>query len=151
MSAKEKKFVILLAEDDDEDYMLIYDALREVHLESKLQRVKNGEVLMDYVYRRNAFTDAEVAPLPRLILLDLNMPRKDGRECLREIKADPALKAIPVVVLTTSKAEEEVLGSYQLGANSFIKKPVSFADLAEAMKVLARFWFEVAEIPALCR
>ena len=148
MTPRAKKKVILLAEDDEDDYMLMRDALEGAHLTNELHRVEDGEALMDYLHRRNTFRDEKTSPVPGLILLDLNMPRKDGRECLREIKADPRLRAIPIVVFTTSKAEEEVLSSYQLGANSFIQKPVSFEDLVEVMRVLGRFWFEIAEIPA---
>ncbi len=108
---KGKPVTLLLAEDDDDDYRLTHDALQLCHLLNDLHRVSNGEELMDYLHRRNAFRDPQNSPTPGLILLDLNMPRKDGRECLLEIKGDPALKIIPVVVLTTSKAEEDVFRS----------------------------------------
>ncbi len=101
---------------------------------------------MDYLYRRGKYNEAS-APRPGVILLDLNMPRKDGREALREIKADPDLRRIPVVVLTTSKAEEDILRTYDLGVNSFIVKPVTFADLVEVMRTLGRYWFEIVELP----
>lgn len=139
---------LLLAEDDDDDYRLTRDALQLCHLLNDLRRVSDGEELMDYLYRRKAFRDPHDSPTPGLILLDLNMPRKDGRECLREIKGDPALKAIPVVVLTTSRAEEDVLRTYELGVNSFIKKPVTFGGLVEVIRVLGRYWFEIVEVPA---
>jgi CheY-like chemotaxis protein len=146
-----KSVTLLLAEDDDDDYKLTHDALQLCHLLNDLHRVSNGEELMDYLYRRKVFRDAQDSPTPALILLDLNMPRKDGRECLREIKGDPVLRSIPVVVLTTSKAEEDMLHSYELGANSFIKKPVTFVGLVEAVSVLGRYWFEIVEIPALAQ
>jgi CheY-like chemotaxis protein len=102
---------------------------------------------MDYLYQRGKYADLNLAPRPGLILLDLNMPKKDGREALREIKADPQLKHIPVVVLTTSKAEEDIYRSYELGANSYITKPVTFASLVEVMKTLGKYWFEIVELP----
>ena len=85
--------------------------------------------------------------MPGLILLDLNMPRKDGREALKEMKADPILRRIPIVVLTTSKAEEDILRSYDLGVNSYVTKPVTFKSLVELIKVLGQYWFEVVELP----
>jgi CheY-like chemotaxis protein len=150
-NTKRKPITLLLAEDDDEDYRLTYDALRLCHLLNDLHRVSDGQELMDYLYRRNGFQDPEKSPTPGLILLDLNMPRKDGRECLRDIKADPALKIIPIVVLTTSKAEEDMLRSYELGVNSFITKPVTFGGLVDAVRVLGQYWFEIVDIPALAQ
>jgi CheY-like chemotaxis protein len=137
---------LLLAEDDDDDYFLTARALKENRLRNEVARVKDGEELMQYLRHEGAYK-AEVPAQPSLILLDLNMPRKDGREALREIKSDPALKHIPVVVLTTSRAEEDVVRSYQLGVNSFITKPVTFQGLVDAMKALGRYWFEVVELP----
>jgi CheY-like chemotaxis protein len=102
---------------------------------------------MDYLLRRGQYTDPSAAPMPGLILLDLNMPKKDGREALAEIKANPELRQIPVIVLTTSKAEEDIFRSYDLGVNSFITKPVTFGGLVEAMKVLSQYWFEIVELP----
>src|SRR5207302_1889890 len=107
----------------------------------------DGEDLMSYLHHQGQFSNAGESPAPSLILLDLNMPRKDGREALREIKSDAALRHIPVVVLTTSRAEEDVVRSYQLGVNSFITKPLTFQGLVEAMKALGRYWFEVVELP----
>jgi CheY-like chemotaxis protein len=151
MKTKGKPVVILLAEDDDDDYKLTRAALQEAHILNDLHRVKDGEELMDYLYHRNSFRDAKTSPVPGLILLDLNMPKKDGRECARDIKNDAALKVIPIVVLTTSKSEEDVLRSYEFGVNSFIKKPVTFEGLVEAIRVLGRYWFEIVEIPALAQ
>jgi CheY-like chemotaxis protein len=139
--------VILIADDDEEDLEMTVDALRKNRLGNDLRTVRDGEELMDYLLRRHQYTKAEDAPLPGLILLDLNMPRKDGREALAEIKGDKALRKIPVIVLTTSKAEEDVFRSYDLGVNSFITKPVTFAGLAEAMRVMAEYWFEIVELP----
>lgn len=138
---------ILLADDDEEDLQMTVDALRESRLSNDVRMVRDGEELMDYLFRRGPYADGN-APTPGLILLDLNMPRKDGREALAEIKASPALRKIPVIVLTTSKAEEDIFRSYDLGVNSFITKPVTFAGLAEAMKVMAKFWFEIVELPS---
>jgi CheY-like chemotaxis protein len=109
--------------------------------------VKDGEELMDYLHRRGNFADPERSPFPGIILLDLNMPRKDGREALKEIKTDPALRKIPIIILTTSKAEEDILRSYDLGVNSFIRKPVQFEDFVEMVKILGRYWFEIVELP----
>jgi two-component system, response regulator len=149
MRAKGTSVVILLAEDDDDDYMLTRDALSASRLLNDLHRVKDGVELMDYLCHRKAFHDPQTSPAPVLILLDLNMPRKDGRECLREIKSDPVLKVIPVVVLTTSKAEEDMYRSYELGVNSFIRKPVTFDGLLETIQVLGRYWFDIVDIPVV--
>lgn len=137
---------ILLAEDDDDDYFLTCQALQDDRLHNQISRVEDGEELMQCLRHEGAFKgNGRLAP--SLILLDLNMPRKDGREALKEIKSDPKLRHIPVVVLTTSRAEEDVVRSYQLGGNSFITKPVTFQGLVEAMKALGRYWFEVVELP----
>jgi len=136
-----------MADDDPEDRMLTKDAMEEGRLVNDLRFVENGEELMDYLLRRNKYKDPSTAPRPGLILLDLNMPRKDGREVLKEIKGDPSLRQIPVVILTTSKADEDICKSYDLGVNSFITKPVEFAKLVETMKVLCKYWFEIVEIP----
>lgn len=138
---------ILIAEDDDDDYFLTGQALKEARIAADLRRVCDGEELLDYLRRRKRFS-SNAAPLPSLILLDLNMPRMDGREALREIKGDPRLRHLPIVVLTTSKAEEDVVRSYELGVNSFITKPLTFQALVEAIKVLGRYWFEVVQLPA---
>ncbi len=123
--------------------------MKENRLLNDVSRVKDGEELMDYLRHHGEYTAEGSSPGPSLILLDLNMPRKDGREALREIKADAMLRHIPVVVLTTSRAEEDVVRSYQCGVNSFITKPVTFQGLVEAMKALGRYWFEVVELPTL--
>lgn len=138
---------ILIADDDEEDRMLIRDALLESRLKNGLQFVEDGEQLLDYLYNRGKFSDKEKYPKPGIILLDLNMPKKDGREALKEIKQDPRLKTIPVVILTTSKAEEDILKTYNLGVSSFITKPVSFEELVAVMKTLNRYWFEIVELP----
>ena len=147
MQHEPKPITILLADDDADDRMLARDALVESRLANDLHFVEDGEQLLDYLYRRGKFESAESSPRPGLILLDLNMPRKDGREALQEIKADPSLRHIPIVVLTTSKAEEDIYRTYDLGVNSFITKPVTFDGLVKVMKVLGRYWFEIVELP----
>jgi len=144
---KRKNVIILMAEDDDDDFSLSQDAWRESRVLNDLRRVKDGEELMDYLHRRKGFAAPASSPRPGLLLLDLNMPRKDGRECLREIKESPLLRRLPVVVLTTSQAEEDVYRSYQLGVNSYIRKPVSFQGLVEAVNTLGHYWFEIVELP----
>jgi CheY-like chemotaxis protein len=139
---------ILLAEDDDDDFYLTERALKEYRLRNEISRVKDGEELLRYLRGRGEFKGAVRPAEPSLILLDLNMPKMDGREALREIKSDPVLHHIPVVVLTTSRAEEDVLRSYEFGVNSFITKPLTFPGLVEAMKALGRYWFEVVALPS---
>ena len=143
----EKPITILLADDDEDDRMMGREALEESKLANDLHMVEDGEELLDYLYRRGRYSDPATSPRPGLILLDLNMPRKDGREALKEIKADPELRQIPVVVLTTSKAEEDIFRTYDLGVNSFITKPVSFEGLVNVMKSLAHYWFTIVKLP----
>jgi CheY-like chemotaxis protein len=147
MNQPHKSITILLADDDPEDRMLAREALEESRVANKLDMVVDGEDLMDYLHRRGAYESLNGRPLPGLILLDLNMPRKDGREALREIKSDPKLRRIPVVVLTTSRAEEDIYRTYDLGVNSFITKPVTFDQLVEVIKTLSRYWVEFVELP----
>lgn len=142
-----KPITILLADDDEDDRLLTTKALAESRLANDLHVVGDGEELMDYLHRRGAYAALESSPRPGLVLLDLNMPRKDGREALREIKSDHSLRQIPVVVLTTSKAEEDIYRTYDLGANSFITKPVMFESLVGVMKDLGKYWFEIVELP----
>jgi CheY-like chemotaxis protein len=140
--------VILMADDDADDRLLTKDALEESRLEGDLRFVEDGEELLDYLLHRGKYGQTASAPRPGLILLDLNMPKKDGREALREIKADPELRRIPVVVLTTSKADTDVGGLYDLGANSFISKPFQFEALVNVMRILGQYWFHTVELPA---
>jgi len=142
-----KPIPILMADDDEDDRLLTKDAFREYRVGNVLLFVEDGEELMEYLHRKGKFTDPKRSPRPGLILLDLNMPRKDGREALEEIKSDRNLRSIPVVVLTTSKAEEDVLRSYDLGVNSFITKPVTFEGLVEVVKTLGKYWIEIVELP----
>jgi two-component system response regulator len=143
-----KRITILLAEDDADDRLLVKEALAEGRVLNELRAVEDGEELLDYLRRQGSYADPETSPRPGLVLLDLNMPRKDGREALREIKADPELRRIPIVVMTTSKAEEDIVRSYDLGANSYITKPVTFERLVELMKVMGRYWIEFVELPS---
>lgn len=138
---------ILIADDDADDRLMAQEALEEARLANDLRFVVNGEDLMEYLKRRGAYADPARSPRPGLILLDLNMPRKDGREALREIRADPDLRQIPVVVLTTSKSEEDIYRTYDLGVNSYIAKPVTFEGLVKVMKTLSAYWFEIVRLP----
>jgi len=147
MRVGRKPIVILLADDDEEDRMLACDALTESRLSNDITCVTDGEDLMDYLQHRGKYAPPVAAPRPGLILLDLNMPKKDGREALREIKSDPELRQISVVVLTTSKAEEDIYSSYDSGASSFISKPVTFEGLVDVMKGLGKYWFEIVDLP----
>ena len=139
--------VILMADDDADDRLLAKDALNECKITNALHFVENGEELLDYLRQEGKYASLVDTPRPGLILLDLNMPRKDGREALQEIKADPKLRSIPVVVLTTSKADTDISRIYELGANSFITKPVSFDALIKVMSDLVHYWFELVELP----
>ena len=139
---------ILVCDDDEDDRMLTQQALEDAHISNSVRFVEDGEQLLDYLYQRGAYAgEMGKAPRPGLILLDLNMPKIDGREALKKIKGDPALKDIPVVVLSTSRLDEDIARSYQLGVNSFITKPVTFSGLVEAMNVLGRYWLEIVELP----
>ena len=146
MSKHGKPITILMADDDDDDRRLTREALLEGRLANDLRFVENGEELMEYLRRQGKFAGTEV-PRPGLILLDLNMPRKDGRTVLKEIKSDPELRQIPVVVLTTSQADEDIYKSYDLGVNSYIVKPVTFDALVDILQTLEKYWFEIVELP----
>ncbi len=146
-SREKRRINILIADDDPDDRMMTKDALEEAYLLNNLQFVEDGVELMDYLHHRGKYTDTALNPTPGLILLDLNMPKKDGREALREIKSDPNLRRIPVIILTTSKAEEDILRSYDLGVNCFITKPVSFSGLIDVARSIGQYWFEIVELP----
>jgi CheY-like chemotaxis protein len=147
MSNPGDSICLLVADDDADDRLMVQQALPEHPCKRGLRFVEDGEELLDYLHRRGKYASPAAALEPSLILLDLNMPRKDGREVLAEIKADPKLRHIPVVVLTTSAAEEDVLRSYDLGVNSYITKPASFQELTEALRVLSQFWFDIVQLP----
>lgn len=143
-----KPITILMADDSEDDRFLAREALKESRVLNDLREVEDGEELMQYLHRLGDFTDPDSSPRPGLILLDLNMPRKNGREALQEIKADARLRRIPVVVLTTSEDEADVIQSYDLGVSSFITKPVSFEALVEVMKTIGKYWIEIVSVPA---
>ncbi|MGS2719024.1 response regulator [Paraglaciecola aestuariivivens] len=144
---KKKPITILMADDDEDDRLLTREALTESKVLNDLHCVEDGVELISYLKREGKYADTQAYPWPGLILLDLNMPRKDGREALKELKADPKLKAIPVVILTTSKQEEDMVKGYGLGAASFITKPVNFEGLVDLMKALGKYWIEFVELP----
>lgn len=148
MNDSSKAKVVLMAEDDSDDRLLVKDAITESGWQGDLRFVEDGEELLDYLRRRGKYRDPATAPRPGVILLDLNMPKKDGREALREIKADPELRRIPVVVLTTSRADTDIERMYDLGASSFIAKPVQFDALVNVMRNLGQYWFTTVELPA---
>ena len=147
MSNPTKPTVILMADDDADDRLLAGDALRECGLGESVRFVENGEELMDYLLHRANYSESAAPPRPGLILLDLNMPKKDGREALREIKANPELRQIPVIVFTTSNSDVDIHCTYDLGANSFIPKPVRFDSLVNVMKALGAYWLGVVQLP----
>ncbi len=147
MKPSDNVIVILMADDDEDDRLLTADALRISKVANELKTVGDGEELMDYLHHRGKYAPPASSPRPGLVLLDLNMPRKDGREALREMKADPALQSIPVVILTTSQTEYEIASAYNLGANSFIVKPVTFDGLVEVMRVATEYWLQIVHLP----
>lgn len=147
MDKEIKPIIILMAEDDPDDRYLAREALAESRIANELYFVEDGVDLLDYLNRKGKFSDPLTSPKPGIILLDLNMPKKDGREALKEIKENPDLKRIPIIILTTSNAEEDVLKTYNLGANSFITKPVTFNGLVNVIKVLENYWFEIVRLP----
>lgn len=147
MTTEKKKCTILVADDDPDDRLLLEDALDETHLAENVKFVEDGEELMDYLLGNGKYNKASSCPRPDLILLDLNMPKKDGREALKEIKSTPQLRQIPIVVLTTSKAEEDVYRTYELGVNSFISKPVSYEELVKLVHKLGVYWFDTVKLP----
>jgi CheY-like chemotaxis protein len=139
---------ILIAEDDPDDRFLISEALREAELLNDVYFVEDGEALMDFLFHKDQYADPSLFPRPALILLDLNMPKKDGREALSEIKSNPDLRQIPIVALTTSTAEEDISRTYDLGVSGYITKPVHFTELVEVMKTLGQYWFDVVLLPS---
>ena len=147
MHKKNKPLTILMADDDDEDYMLTVEAFQESRISNPVYRVKDGEELMEYLLLQGKYSSRDEAPLPSLILLDLNMPRKDGREALQEILAHPDLRMIPVVVMTTSDAKEDISRCYEIGANSYIVKPITHEGLVKAIRLLGQYWLEMVELP----
>ena len=147
MPTNRKPITILMADDDPDDRALTQEAFAESFVANDLRFVENGEELLDYLHRRGKFTDPATSPWPGIILLDLNMPKKDGREALKEIKSDARFRGIRVVIMTTSKAEEDVVRSYDLSASSYITKPVTFERLVDVVKALGKYWLEIVELP----
>lgn len=138
---------ILIVEDNDDDFLATVRAFKKAELFNPVQRCTNGDQALDYLLRRGEFSDPDKAPRPGIILLDLNLPGTDGRQVLRVVKADPDLKKIPVVVLTTSRARQDIEKCYADGANSYIQKPVDMAGFVRAIMRLKEYWFEVALLP----
>jgi two-component system response regulator len=148
MTRSGKPITILMADDDPDDRQMTREAFEASRVVNDLRFVENGVELMDYLRRQNRYADPALSPRPGLILLDLNMPKKDGRQALSEIKADPTLRNIRVVVMTTSKAEEDILRTYDLGASSYVTKPVTFNALVDVISTLGRYWLEIVELPS---
>jgi CheY-like chemotaxis protein len=147
MDMKEEPLSILMADDDPDDRMLVREALNESRASQRLDCVEDGEELLDYLRRRGKYEHLPADHQPRIILLDLNMPRKDGREALKEIKEDPQLRQIPVIVLTTSNAVEDIQRTYDLGASSFLIKPRNFETLVKTLETLVLYWFDTCRLP----
>jgi CheY-like chemotaxis protein len=147
MNKETKPITILMAEDDPDDFLLAREALTEARLANELHIVKDGQELMDYLLKNGKYIDETQCPRPGIILLDLNMPRKDGREALAEIKSHPDLRSIPVVVLTTSKSDEDIFQTYDLGVSGYVTKPVTFDGLVEVMKSIGEYWFHIVKLP----
>lgn len=142
---------IVLAEDDPDDRLFIRRAFKENNVQNDLHEVENGVELLDYLRGIGTFQSSGSVRRPGLILLDLNMPKKSGREALREIKADPNLRSIPIVVLTTSSSESDVTYSYAQGANAYVTKPSTLTDLIELFKRIDSFWLRTAKLPVLSK
>ena len=147
VEGRKKKTVLLMADDDEDDCLLMQDAVREVFKTEHFFCLPDGEELMDYLLRQDIYTDFKKFPAPDLIFLDLNMPRKDGFATLEEIKAHPGLSAIPILIFSTAKEQEQIELCYKLGANSYITKPMTFDNLIKTVKCLSDYWFSVAELP----
>ncbi len=147
MDKHSRPVTILMADDDPDDRELTREAFVESKLANDLRFVEDGEELLDYLHRRGKYVDPATSPRPGIILLDLNMPKKDGREALRELKSDPRFRRIRVIIMTTSKAEEDILRAYDLSAASYITKPVTFEGLIDVIKTLGKYWLEIVELP----
>jgi CheY-like chemotaxis protein len=144
---KVKPAVILLVEDDRSDQELTRRALGEGKIRNELRIVEDGEEALAYLFRRGKYEDPTTSPRPDLLLLDLNLPRVDGREVLEQIRADSKLRRMAVVVLTTSRQEEDILRSYELGCNSFIPKPVDLNQFMQVIQALEKYWFQIVVLP----
>lgn len=139
--------ILLMAEDDDDDFLISLDAFKELGLDKYIKRVKDGDDLMNYLLNKPPYNGNNAKPLPDVIFLDLNMPRKDGREALREIKSNPKLKKIPIVILTTSNSPDDIQSTYNAGANSFIQKPDSFEKFVELFRTVSDYWLHIVKLP----
>jgi len=146
---RSKGITVLMADDDDDDCMLAKEAWKELNTPNHLRFVRDGEELMEYLQHRGAYSDPKESPPPGLILLDLNMPKKNGYEALREIKTDPYLRKIPVIVFTTSTNEEDISQVYDLGANSFVGKPSNYDGYVTLLGTLNTFWLQLVKLPHL--
>ena len=146
MNRLHKPLTMLVADDDEDDQVLMQEAIKESKINVNLHFVEDGEELLNYLKRQGKYSESKF-PRPSLILLDLNMPKKDGREVLKEIKSNDELRQIPVVIFTTSKREEDVYRSYNIGGNSFITKPVTFEGLVDVIKTITEYWFDIVELP----
>ncbi|MEZ5933999.1 MAG: response regulator [Alphaproteobacteria bacterium] len=146
----ERPISILVADDDPDDRMMIQEAFTENRIANRIVFVEDGEELMSFLRREGAYSQFADEPYPGIILLDLNMPKKDGREALKELKADPDLCRIPIIVLTTSQAEEDIVRTYGDGVSSFITKPVSFEGLVDAVRVICQYWIQIVALPPEC-
>lgn len=142
-----KPVTIAIADDDVDDRMMIQDALRDCHIRNPVDFLEDGEALMQYLRREGEYGGLAGTDLPGLILLDLNMPRKDGREALAEIKSDPDLRHVPVIVMTTSRSPDDVSVTYDIGANSYVAKPIHYEELLEVLQTLGKYWLEVVDLP----
>ncbi len=147
MNLDKRPPIMLIAEDDPDDRQWIKEALAETQVNAEVRFVEDGEDLMDFLFHRGKYKTTSTLSYPGVILLDLNMPKKDGREALKEIKSDPRLRHIPIIILTTSKSKEDVFRTYDLGANSVILKPLKFSGYVDIMRNLKQFWFEMIELP----
>jgi len=141
---KDKSFSILMVDDDEEDFILVNEALQSKHLKVDLYWAEDGDEAMNFLFQRGEYANA---PTPNLILLDLNMPGKNGLEVLRDLKANEGLRKIPVVILTSSRDRKKVSRGYNIGANSFMLKPLSFDEMANAMQSLCEYWFALVQLP----
>jgi len=147
VASKAKPAVILLAEDDRGDQELTRRALEEGKIRNELRVVEDGEEALAYLFRRGKYKDPTASPKPDLLLLDLNLPKVDGREVLERVRADSKLRRMAVVVLTTSRQEEDILRSYEVGCNSFITKPVGMDHFIRVIQALEEYWFQIVVLP----
>lgn len=141
--------IILLVDDDADDRLLMQDAFEEIQMDCQLHQAEDGSELMDYLYRKGKFSHLAGEIYPEVILMDLNMPRKDGRQALQEVKSNERFRHIPIVVFSTSKSPDDIARSYQLGANSFVVKPVSFEKLLDVLRTIGKYWLDTVTVRSL--